>query len=215
MVHDGDQKRMPDGVDQRLSSADAARAAFKGWDPRVDLMLEHAETVLEWRLFTHHEIPSWAHSSKKLIIIGDACHAMTPYLAQGAAMGIEDAAILGGLLEKYPSMDMIDRVITLYEKLRIKRTATVAAASIDSRWFTQMPDGPKQEQRDAWLLEHPGIWEGHINIRSRKEFLDELFGYDAYKSLEKELAEQDRSDRGGKGPGVPMEARVAEIMGEA
>ncbi|KAF2102918.1 FAD/NAD(P)-binding domain-containing protein [Rhizodiscina lignyota] len=207
--------RMPDGVNQRLSSADAARAAFKGWDPRVDQMLEHAEHVLEWRLFTHHEIPSWAHSSKKLIIIGDACHAMTPYLAQGAAMGIEDAAILGGLLEKYPTMDTIGKVITLYERLRIKRTARVAEASIDSRYFTQMPDGPKQEERDAWLVEHPGIWKGHINIRSRKEFLDWLFGYDAYKALNEAIQAEEGGDSAGKGTSMGVHSHVAEIISEA
>jgi salicylate hydroxylase len=218
-----DEKRMPDGVDQRPSSADAARAAFSGWDPRIDLMLRHADKVLEWRLFTHHPIPSWAHPSKKLIIIGDACHAMTPYLAQGAAMGIEDAAVLGGLLRKYPDVSQVPRVIELYQKLRIPRTKVVAEASVDSRWFTQMPDGPRQQQRDAWLLEHPGIWRGHINIRSRKEFLDELFGYDADRELERELVEQDRADRGGAGsggagsggPNGVASARVPEIMGEA
>jgi salicylate hydroxylase len=136
-------------------------------------------------LFTHEGLSSWSHPSKKLCLIGDAAHAMTPYLAQGAAMGIEDGAILGGLLEKFPTKETLPKVLRLYEELRIGRTAMVASNSIDSRWFTQMEDGPEQEKRDAYLLSHPGIWEGHINIRSRKEFLDELFEYDAYAALEK------------------------------
>lgn len=119
-----------------------------------------------------------------MCLIGDAAHAMTPYLAQGAAMGFEDAAILGGVLEKCKSTADLPKALHLYEKLRLKRSARVAAASIESRYFTQMEDGPEQQKRDAWLLEHPGIWPNHINIRSRKEFLDELFGYDAYKELE-------------------------------
>jgi salicylate hydroxylase len=120
---------------------------------------------------------------------------MTPYLAQGAAMGIEDAAILGGILSRaeYSSPSTLPQALQLYEKLRIKRTATVAAASIDSRWFTQMEDGEEQRKRDEWLIAHPGIWAGHINIRSRKEFLDFLFGYDAYKALDEALAEDDRN----------------------
>lgn len=211
MTTDVDGK-MPDGVNQRSSSAEAARAAFKGWDPRIDIMLRHAEHVLEWRLFTHQEIPTWAHPLKKLIIIGDACHAMTPYLAQGAAMGIEDAAILGGLLDRYQTSDDIGKVIALYEKLRIKRTAMVADASIDSRNFTQMPDGPAQKDRDAWLVSHPGISEGHINIRSRREFLDELFGYDAYQALSEEVQKE---DAGGKNPPAGMQTSTAEIMSEA
>lgn len=117
-------------------------------------------------------------------MIGDAAHAMTPYLAQGAAMGIEDAAILGELLNKYPSKETLSNVLSMYCTLRRKRTAKVAKASIDSRYFTQMPDGEPQKLRDEYLLAHPGIWKGHMNIRSRREFLDELFGYDAYKVLE-------------------------------
>jgi salicylate hydroxylase len=113
---------------------------------------------------------------------------MTPYLAQGAAMGIEDSAILGGLLAKYPSLETLHSNLLLYEKIRLKRSAIVANASIDSRYFTQMPDGPKQQARDEYLLKHPGIQEGHLNIRSQQEFLDWLFGYDAYKDLEEHLS---------------------------
>jgi len=109
---------------------------------------------------------------------------MTPYLAQGAAMGIEDAAILGALLERFPTKDSLPEVLSMYCNLRRKRTAKVAKASIDSRYFTQMPDGETQKRRDEYLLAHPGIWQGHMNIRSRQEFLDELFGYDAYKALD-------------------------------
>jgi salicylate hydroxylase len=112
---------------------------------------------------------------------------MTPYLAQGAAMGIEDSAILGGLLERYPSVETLHETLLLYEKIRLKRAAKVASASIDSRYFTQMPDGPDQQDRDKYLLAHPGIQSGHRNIRSQQEFLDFLFGYDAYKVLEEYL----------------------------
>jgi salicylate hydroxylase len=116
---------------------------------------------------------------------------MTPYLAQGAAMGIEDAGILGGILAhpRYSSPGTLPVALSLYERLRLDRANKVAAASVSSRWFTQMEDGEKQRERDAWLLAHPGIEVGHINIRSDKVWLDELFGYDAYKVLEEALAE--------------------------
>lgn len=105
-------------------------------------------------------------------------------------MGIEDSAILGGLLERFPSTETLHDTLKLYEKLRLKRSAKVAAASISSRYFTQMEDGPMQQDRDEYLLAHPGIWEDHRNIRSNKGFLDELFGYDAYDALEKASLEQ-------------------------
>jgi salicylate hydroxylase len=133
-----------------------------------------------------------------MALIGDAAHAMTPYLAQGAAMGIEDAAILGGILSRaeYCTPSTLPQALQLYEKLRLKRTGIVAAASINSRWFTQMGDGEEQRKRDEYLLQHPGIWSGHMNIRSRKEFLDWLFGYDAYKALDEALADSRDPSRG-------------------
>ncbi|CAK7204857.1 hypothetical protein SEUCBS139899_007619 [Sporothrix eucalyptigena] len=181
---------MEEGVNTKIGTNEEVRARFKDWDPRLDAMLAHVDEVLEWRLFTHHEIPNWAHSSNKLVLIGDAAHAMTPYLAQGAAMGIEDAAILGGILAQpdFGAVDQLPQALKLYETLRIKRAARVAEASITSRYFTQMNDGEEQQKRDAWMLAHPGICERHINIRSRKEFLDELFGYNAYQVLDEALA---------------------------
>jgi salicylate hydroxylase len=205
---DVDLGSLEDGVNQKKGTNQDVRNAFKDWDPRIDLMLEHVTEVLEWRvsaksnrrwirrltfhqLYTHQEAPSWIHPSNKLCLIGDSAHAMTPYLAQGAAMGFEDAAILGGALEICPSTETLPQALRLYEKLRLKRSAMVAAASIESRYFTQMEDGPEQQKRDEWLLEHPGIWTNHINIRSRREFLNELFGYDAYKELEAGLSSSD------------------------
>jgi salicylate hydroxylase len=191
---------LPDGVNQRITPDNkAVRAAFKGWDPRIDRMLEYVDEVLEWRLYTHEELPSWVHHSNKLCLIGDAAHAMTPYLAQGAAMGIEDSAILGGLLEEFPSAADLPQTLKMYEQLRIKRSAKVASASIESRYFTQMPDGEKQRDRDEYLLSHPGIAKGHRNIRSQKEFLDELFGYDAYKELAKAVAEKKKEKEAATG----------------
>lgn len=147
------------------------------------------------QLFTHNELPTWTHPSHRITLVGDAAHAMTPYLAQGAAMGIEDAAILGGIFSRveYALPSNLPQALQLYEKLRIKRTSAIAAASINSRQFTQMEDGVEQRKRDEWLLAHPGICNGHINIRSRKEFLDELFGYDAYKALDEVLVKENSS----------------------
>ncbi|KAJ7849654.1 hypothetical protein B0H14DRAFT_2765217 [Mycena olivaceomarginata] len=188
---DVNEADLPPGVDQRMGTAKEVRNSFKGWDPRIEKMLGFVEKVLYWRLYTHEPLVSWSHSSRRLVLIGDAAHAMTPYLAQGAAMGIEDAAILGGILShpRYSSPSTLRAALPLYEHLRLSRANKVAAASVESRWFTQMADGAKQRERDAWLLLHPGIEAGHINIRSDKVWLDELFGYDAYRVLEEVLGD--------------------------
>ena len=129
-------------------------------------------------------------------------------------MGIEDSAILGGVLAQpeYSTTESLPRALKLYEDLRIKRAAMVAENSVTSRYFTQMEDGPEQVKRDEWLLAHPGIQVGHINIRSRKEFLDELFGYDAYRALADELAkERGQTETSANGSGVPS-ARASAVL---
>ncbi|KAJ7285614.1 hypothetical protein C8J57DRAFT_1285352 [Mycena rebaudengoi] len=186
---DVNERDLPPGVDQRMGTVKEVRNSFKGWDPRIDQMLEYVEDVLYWRLYTHEPLDCWSHPSYRLVLIGDAAHAMTPYLAQGAAMGIEDAAILGGLLSHplYSSPSTLSVAIPIYERLRTKRANRVAEASVSSRWYTQMEDGEEQRDRDAWLLLHPGIEVGHRNLRSDQAWLDELFGYDAYQVLEEAL----------------------------
>jgi salicylate hydroxylase len=178
---------MPDGVDQKAGTAEDVRKAFKGWDPRLDIMLEHVPSVLEWRLYTHEHITQWVHPDSKFCLIGDSAHAMMPYLAQGAAMGIEDAAILGGVLTALPSPEDLPKSLKIYEKLRVPRANMVSESTMSSKVFTGMDDGPEQRERDEYLLKHPGIESGHRNLRSRKEFVDELYGYDVFQALEEEL----------------------------
>ena len=142
---------------------------------------------------------------------------MTPYLAQGAAVGIEDAAVLGGVLSQpdYCTPATLPEALDIYQKLRIKRAAHVAENSVSSRWFTQMEDGEEQRKRDEWLLAHPGIWKGHINIRSRKEFLDGLFGYDAYKVLDEALKEARQAKESKAAHETPVITDAPEIQSQA
>lgn len=79
-------------------------------------------------------------------------------------MGIEDAAILGGLLERFPSKDTLPTALRLYEQLRIKRTAMVARASFDSRWFTQMEDGSEQFWRSSGISRTTNPFENPAGI---------------------------------------------------
>ncbi|KAJ7662924.1 hypothetical protein B0H17DRAFT_1144218 [Mycena rosella] len=145
---DVNETDLPPGVDQRMGTAKEVRNSFKGWDPRIETMLERG-----------HE-----HRRRR----DPRRHPLASALLRPSALAA---------------------ALPLYERLRLGRTAKVAAASVESRWFTQMEDGEKQRERDAWLLLHPGIEEGHINLRSDKLWLDELFGYDAYQVLEEALRE--------------------------
>ena len=70
-------------------------------------------------MFDRLPISNWTRN--RITLLGDAAHPMLPYLAQGAAMAIEDAAVLGARLAETP--DDPDNAMRRYERQRRRRTA--------------------------------------------------------------------------------------------
>ncbi|GLA24421.1 hypothetical protein AnigIFM63326_000468 [Aspergillus niger] len=64
---------------------------------------------------------SWINDKSNLVFIGDACHPMLPYLAQGANSSLEDGAVLGGLLGHMKHKSDLPAILRIYEKLRKSR----------------------------------------------------------------------------------------------
>lgn len=90
-------------------------------------------------------------------LLGDACHPTLPYQAQGAAMAVEDGAVLGKLLGLLnassvpPEPSSVAEILRLYEGLRKHRTSLIVQGADSNRQVFHFPDGPLQESRDAWL----------------------------------------------------------------
>jgi len=82
-------------------------------------------------------------------LLGDACHPMTPYMAQGAAMAIEDAAILSRCLAGV-DRDGIAGALTIYEATRKERTARVQLTSRQNSWGKGVTDTDWVYGYDAW-----------------------------------------------------------------
>jgi salicylate hydroxylase len=80
---------------------------------------------LKWALY---DLPPLSHWSEgPVTLLGDAAHPMLPFLAQGAAMAIEDAAVLADCMARYP--DDPASAMRRYEKARLRRTARVQRAA--------------------------------------------------------------------------------------
>ncbi len=73
------------------------RKAYAGFHPQVEKVLAACPDVHKWAIVDRNSLERWADG--KVTLLGDACHPMTPYMAQGAAMAIEDAAVLSRCLE--------------------------------------------------------------------------------------------------------------------
>jgi len=98
-------------------------AAFSGWDAQVRALIEAAEDVWKWALHDREPLPQWSRG--RATLLGDACHPMLPFLAQGACMALEDAWILARLLEVREEEEDPSPALDLYQQARRMRTARV------------------------------------------------------------------------------------------
>jgi salicylate hydroxylase len=107
------------------------------WAPAVRDLLAAPERWQKWALYDR--APLWSWGVGPVTLLGDAAHPMLPFLAQGAAMAIEDAAVLARELSRSPD----DRVAALrrYETARRPRTARVqhAARRNDFHYHLRQP----------------------------------------------------------------------------
>src|ERR1700721_185108 len=74
-------------------------------------------------------------------------HPMLPYVAQGAAQAVEDAAVLGLVLSKIESKDDIPVALKAYELARKERSEKVQNTAGHTRTVLHMVDGPEQHKR--------------------------------------------------------------------
>ena len=96
------------------------RSAFEGWDNPVQDILQACDETYLWGLFDRPPPKTW-HSARA-ILIGDACHPILPFIAQGAAMAIEDAYVLAATLENNTS---IAATFKLFQQQRQKRIKSI------------------------------------------------------------------------------------------
>lgn len=100
---------------------------FAGWHEDVLSLISAIDTPMKWALNLRPPLTRW--SSNRVTLLGDACHPTLPFLAQGACMAIEDAAVLARALEDYPAP--VD-AFAAYEGARIARTTSIVNGSADN-----------------------------------------------------------------------------------
>jgi salicylate hydroxylase len=81
-------------------------------------------------LMSGEALDSWVSPSSKLLILGDAAHAMLPYMSEGAAMAVEDGAALATVLGSITSPKQLPLALRVFEKERVKRTSMVSSKTL-------------------------------------------------------------------------------------
>ncbi|KAF3765403.1 FAD binding domain-containing protein [Cryphonectria parasitica EP155] len=177
---------LPEGVSKQKGSLEEMKALFKEWDPILKRFLEKVDTVEKWRLMHREALPSWVNDKGNFAFVGDSCHPMLPYLAQGANSAVEDGAVLGQLLGHIQSKDQIPKALKMYEKLRKVRGEAIVRETFKQRHDFHMLDGPEQEERDALFLSMLGKeLKGPFPSRwTCPEVQPWLYGYDASREVE-------------------------------
>ena len=108
------------------------RAAYEGFHPDVRAVLNACPSCHKWAILEREPLPTW--SAGRIVLVGDACHPMTPYMAQGAATAMEDAATLTRCLAESEGQD-IDDAFARYEAHRKPRTSRIQRISSANTWM--------------------------------------------------------------------------------
>ena len=100
---------------------------FRGWHPDLLALFGNIEVPYKWALALRPAMAAW--SKGRCTLLGDACHPMVPFLAQGAVMAIEDGFVLARAIEQYA--DDYVTALARYEAARRLRANKTVAASAD------------------------------------------------------------------------------------
>ena len=143
------------------------KADFAGWHRNIQTLIDcmDAGSLYRWALFDRPPLPRWSDGAATLL--GDACHPMLPFMAQGAAAAIEDAAVLTTCLGQARDIPM---ALKRYEALRRDRaTAMQRRSRRNGRWFH---------------LSVPAAWLRDRVAQRGLRSMDGIYGYDALREGE-------------------------------
>ncbi|KAJ4489914.1 hypothetical protein J3R30DRAFT_3417294 [Lentinula aciculospora] len=199
-VEDGDEKATYSWTAK--SDTNGLRTQFAGWEPRIGklLALIRSPYILKYKLMDCAPLTSWVHQQGRVALVGDACHPMLPYRAQGAAMAVEDAECLGVLFSHITNLNQIPSLLKAYEDIRYERATTTQRLSTENRETYHLPDGPEQQARDSRLQlrmkAHAAVANGEFissenrsiverGMRSRQQEDDLQYGYDISLTTER------------------------------
>jgi 2-polyprenyl-6-methoxyphenol hydroxylase-like FAD-dependent oxidoreductase len=125
----------------------ALREAFRDFHPEVRAVMQACPRVFKWALLARDPLPHWTRA--RVSLLGDACHPMPPYMAQGAAQAIEDAAVLARCLEG-ATAQTVGAALARYEATRKPRATEIQTSSGKNDWMRRQTDPQWVYGYDAW-----------------------------------------------------------------
>lgn len=133
------------------ATVDELLGHFEGWNDDVRGLIAAAPDgeMRKWALFDREPMSSWTKG--RITLMGDAAHPMLPFLGLGAAMGIEDAVVLG---RAFGALGVTREVLATYEATRRSRANEVLLASRRQGQLYQAKEQPKDLNVHDYLLDY-------------------------------------------------------------
>lgn len=102
------------------------RRLFQGWHHPIETLIETTDeaAILHNDIYDIAPLKSWIDG--RVALLGDAAHAMTPNLGQGACQAIEDAVVLGAVLRDAAD---VPTALHMYETRRLARATGIQSQS--------------------------------------------------------------------------------------
>ena len=103
-------------------------ADFAGWHADVHTLIDNVDEHFRWALLSRKPLNEWRVG--RVALLGDACHPMLPFMAQGAVMAVEDAVVLARCLAEW---DDAEAALAAYVAARLDRTTRCVRAAEQQR----------------------------------------------------------------------------------
>jgi salicylate hydroxylase len=125
------------------------RTIYAGFHPEARALLDACGEVMKSALCVRDPLPAW--SAGRTTLLGDACHPMMPFMAQGAGTAVEDAIVLARMLEGVDH-ENVPAALKRYETARKERAARIQIGSRGNNWLREGGNADWVYGYDAWTV---------------------------------------------------------------
>jgi salicylate hydroxylase len=129
---------------------DELRSVYAAFHPDARRLLDECDSVFKTALYERDPLSAW--SKGVVTLIGDACHPMMPFMAQGAGMAIEDSIVLSRCLTDLAPTIGPQGALQRYESLRLERTSQIQIKSRGNEWLRDGGNADWVYGYDVWTI---------------------------------------------------------------
>ena len=134
-------------------SVDELRGFYADFHPDARALLDACDSVLKTALYERDPLTAW--SLGPMTLVGDACHPMMPFMAQGAGMAIEDCVVLARNLAGVAAPAQVAAALHRYETMRMERASQIQVGSRGNNWLRSGGNADWVYGYDAWSVPLP------------------------------------------------------------